>query len=70
MEQETKRLYLDNTYQTEFEARVVKKETRDQGPAIILNQTCFYPESGGQPSDRGQIDGIDVIHVLEENGRM
>lgn len=70
MEQETKRLYLDNTYQTEFEARVVKKETRDQGPAIILNQTCFYPESGGQPSDRGQIDGIDVIHVLEENGRI
>ena len=70
MEQETKRLYLDNTYQTEFEARVVKKETRDQGPAIILNQTCFYPESGGQPSDRGQLDGIDVIHVLEENGRI
>jgi alanyl-tRNA synthetase len=70
MEQETKRLYLDNPYQTDFEARVAKKETRDQGPVIILNQTCFYPESGGQPSDRGQIDGIDVIHVLEENGRI
>jgi alanyl-tRNA synthetase len=70
MEQETKRLYLENTYQTEFEARVVIKKTHKQGSAIILNQTCFYPESGGQPSDKGQIDGIDVIHVLEEDGRI
>ena len=70
MKQETKRLYLDDTYQTEFEAQVVDKEKREKGTAAILDQTCFYPESGGQPSDRGQIDGIDVIHVLEENGRI
>ncbi len=70
MEQETKRLYLDNTYQTEFEAQVINKEKREKGTAIVLDQTCFYPESGGQPSDRGQIDGIDVIHVLEEKGRI
>ncbi len=70
MEQETKRLYLDDTYRTEFEARVVDKEKQEKGAAIILDQTCFYPESGGQPSDTGQIDGINVIHVLEEKGRI
>lgn len=70
MKQETKRLYHDDPYQVEFEARIVEKGMREQKQAVILDQTCFYPESGGQPYDRGWIDGVEVVKVFEENGRV
>jgi alanyl-tRNA synthetase len=70
MKQETKRLYHDDPYQVEFTARIVEKEMREQKPAVILDQTCFYPESGGQPHDRGWIDGIEVVGVFEEDSRI
>jgi alanyl-tRNA synthetase len=66
MRQETKRLYFENPYQVEFEAQVVRKITYEQKPALILDQTCFYPESGGQPCDKGKIDGINVLKVVED----
>ena len=70
MRQETKRLYLEDPYRVEFEARVVEKGLREQKPALILDQTCFYPESGGQPYDQGWIDGKRVIKVFEEGERI
>lgn len=33
----------------------------------MLDKTYFYPESGGQPSDTGTIDGFKVYKVYEEN---
>ncbi len=66
MRQETKRLYFENPDQVEFEARVIRKITHEQKPALILDQTCFYPESGGQPCDKGQINGINVLKVVED----
>lgn len=70
MTQETKRLYLDDSCQVEFEARIVEKGMREQKPAVILDQTCFYPESGGQPHDKGWVDGIEVLNVFEEEERI
>jgi alanyl-tRNA synthetase len=70
MKQETKRLYHDDSYQVEFKARIVEKGMREQKPAVILDQTCFYPESGGQPQDRGWMDGVEVVKVFEEEGRI
>ncbi len=66
MREETKRLYFENPYQVEFEAQVIRKIIHEQKPALILDQTCFYPESGGQPCDKGQIDGINVLKVVED----
>jgi alanyl-tRNA synthetase len=66
----TKRLYFDDPYQVEFEAKVVQREVRDSRPGLVLDQTCFYPESGGQPSDKGTINGVKVIGVLEEGERI
>jgi len=68
----TKRLYGENPYQKSFEAKVEKIEKN----RVWLNQTCFYPESGGQTGDIGTINGqrvIDtqfdseknIIHIME-----
>jgi len=35
---------------------------------VELEQTAFYPEGGGQPSDRGWIDDLEVLDVYEEDG--
>jgi len=67
---QTQRLYFDNPYQVKFEARVVMRGIQDGRPALILDQTCFYPESGGQPSDKGTINGVKVIGVLEKGERI
>jgi alanyl-tRNA synthetase len=45
----------------EFEATV----TAVDGRAVELDETYFYAESGGQPSDRGTVDGVPVEHVYE-----
>jgi alanyl-tRNA synthetase len=65
---ETKRLYFENATQTEFEALVLALTEREGRPALVLDQTCFYPESGGQPADRGTINGVRVVKVLDEEG--
>jgi alanyl-tRNA synthetase len=70
MSEKTKRLYFENAYQTEFEAQVVEKLHREDQLVLILNQTCFYPESGGQPSDKGLINEVDVLQVREEEDKI
>lgn len=70
MVEKTKRLYFEDPYQVEFEANVIQSISHEDHPALMLDQTCFYPESGGQPADRGTLDGIPVIHVFEKDDRI
>jgi alanyl-tRNA synthetase len=56
----------DNPEVTEFEATV---ESVDGG-AVVLSETYFYPEGGGQPADRGSIAGVDVVDVQQGDGRV
>jgi alanyl-tRNA synthetase len=70
MGEKTKQLYFDNPYQVEFEANVVKNLSHEGNPAIVLDKTCFYPEGGGQPADKGALDGIPVIHVFEKDDQI
>ncbi len=58
----TTRLYLLDDHRLEAEARVVG--VRDG--ALAVDQTCFYPGGGGQPSDRGtvRLAGGAVLDVL------
>ncbi|MFB6133107.1 MAG: DHHA1 domain-containing protein [Halanaeroarchaeum sp.] len=51
---------------TDFEATVSAVD----GTAIVLNETYFYPQGGGQPADRGTIEGIPVQHVETVDGEV
>src|SRR3974390_2288442 len=82
----TRRLYYDDAYLQNFEARVLSCEPAspvmsESGPRaaweILLDQSAFYPVSGGQPFDLGMIgearildvrdDGDDIVHVVDRN---
>jgi alanyl-tRNA synthetase len=60
----TTRLYYTNTYQTEFTAQVTTVTTVNGQPAVMLDQSCFYPTSGGQPNDTGVLGGKRVLDVM------
>ncbi|WP_353096102.1 DHHA1 domain-containing protein [Tissierella praeacuta] len=65
----THRLYLDNPYLREIDSRIVDKIYKDGKYYIKLNRTIFYPHlSGGQPGDKGTINGVQVLEVYEEDG--
>jgi alanyl-tRNA synthetase len=59
----TERLYYSDSYLRTFEAQVVARSDAHGQPAVILNRTAFYPEGGGQPSDRGVLNGVEVVEV-------
>ncbi len=60
----TDRLYYADSYTNRFEAAVVEQTTHEGKPALVLNQTYFYPTSGGQPHDTGTINGLQVVDVV------
>jgi len=62
----TKLLYYEDAYMKEFEAKVLAAQ---DGRYIVLDQTCFYPEGGGQPGDAGFLiyneNKINIVNVIK-----
>lgn len=60
----TKALFLDDAYLSTAEARVIG--IHDDG-GVIVDQTCFYANSGGQPGDIGFFERQDgsKLEVVE-----
>ncbi len=62
----TERLYYEDSYLKEFRAKVLKKIKIDNQTAVVLDETAFYPTSGGQPYDKGVIQDVPVVEVAEK----
>lgn len=52
----TRRLYYEDAYLKDFEAEVISCCETEGGYSVILDQTAFYPEGGGQPCDFGVLN--------------
>lgn len=65
----TEKLFLENSYLTEFEAEVVNVQDK----YIILDKTLFYAKSGGQVNDTGTLTRLkdnktfEVVYVAKIN---
>ena len=59
----TIKLYENDSYIKEFEARVLLCEEAKDGYLLTLDKTAFFPEGGGQQADKGTINGAEVLDV-------
>lgn len=62
------KLYYNDPYQKTFMAEILSVIEKNEDYHIVLDQTAFYPEGGGQPSDTGFIEDCPITYVYEENG--
>lgn len=56
----TTRLYYDDAYRLAFEATIAARREADGVLAVALDQSAFYPTSGGQAHDLGTLTLADI----------
>jgi len=61
-DEKTEVLYFDDHSFVEFDATV--KYIQNQ--YVVLDKTAFYPTSGGQVNDTGNINGFEITDVLKQ----
>ena len=61
------KLYYENQYIKEFNAKVIEVKEINEKFHIVLDKTAFFPGGGGQSCDLGYINDNEVLDVYEEN---
>jgi alanyl-tRNA synthetase len=62
-------LYHRDPHLLSFSAVVVGHGAWQGRPAVLLDETAFYPEAGGQMADRGVLAGRPILDVqVDDNG--
>ena len=62
----TEKLFWQDSYRTEFDATILDQFAVSGGYGVILDRTCFYATSGGQPHDLGTLQTVPVQDVRIE----
>lgn len=66
----TEKLFYENQYIKQFEAQVLDV-IEDEGKfKVLLDRTAFFPGGGGQSSDRGTLNGQEIIDVIEDGNNI
>lgn len=66
----TEKLYDFDAYLSEFECKVINLYTDEKYIYVEADRTAFFPEGGGQTSDRGWLNGAYVENVQIESERI
>ncbi|QCT03388.1 Threonyl/alanyl tRNA synthetase SAD [Paenibacillus algicola] len=66
----TQKLYYSSAYIREWSTEITNTVEREDGIYIALEESAFYPEGGGQPSDYGWIGNAKVLGVQSEKGQL
>lgn len=66
----TEKLYDKDSHLKEFTDTVLSCEKTGEKYTVTLNRTAFFPEGGGQQSDRGYIGGAYISDVQIKNGEI
>ncbi|NTW87442.1 MAG: alanyl-tRNA editing protein, partial [Holophagaceae bacterium] len=53
-----------------LETRVLHAGEEKGRPFVVLEDTIFYPEGGGQPCDLGTVNGRPVLDVQKQEGEI
>lgn len=64
----TRKLYYEDSHQKSCAAQVLECSSAGSDWEIVLDQTVFFPEGGGQPCDKGRIGTHPVLRVREKAG--
>ena len=64
----TNKLYYSDAYIKEFTTKVLSVTSREDKFDVVLADTAFFPEEGGQSSDTGYIGDSKVSYVYEKDG--
>lgn len=68
--EEMNELFYRDEYAREFDAEVISCQKGKKGYEVVLSDTAFYPEGGGQPADRGTLGQVNVLDVKRRNGEI
>ena len=66
----TEKLFYMDSHLKEFDATVISCEPYGEGYRAVLDRTAFFPEGGGQASDTGWLNDVEVLDVQEKCGEI
>ncbi|GAA2324969.1 alanyl-tRNA synthetase [Nonomuraea roseoviolacea subsp. roseoviolacea] len=62
--------YHADTYEEQAHTQVIALGERDGAPWVAVEHCLFHPQGGGQPADRGWVDGHEITPVRDHDSAL